>query len=137
MSWAMSCVLPWKELDFDRVRAAIEDAIRLCAVARPEYSDSRVTEIDRERGYIHVAYPARLVELVGWEADPPSTSSDGEPYTCSYWHYLIAADPKTDFDGECGVRLRSNVSSNRDAWITATQVLERLEKLLDGEMIDY
>lgn len=137
MSWSMSCVVPWKALDFDRVRTAIEEAIRQCAVARPEYADSRVLEVDRERGYIHVDFPARLVELRGWEVDPPSTPSNGEPYTCSYWHYLLAPDPKTDYDGECGISVRSNVSQNRDAWITATQVLERLEKLLGGQMVDY
>ncbi|SRR5258706_9877686 len=134
MSWSASCLLPWNELDVERVRIAIETALADCAKTSPEYASSRI-EVDGK--YIHVFFPAQLVERRGREVQPPSGPAPDGTYPCTFDHYLIAPDPKTYFDGECGVSLSSNTSANGQAWMTATKVLDRVTELLGGTSRDF
>ncbi len=131
----MSCVLAWKQCDVGRVRDAIERAIRDCAALWPAYAEARV-EVARDD--VHVHFPAHLVEKPHWEMEPPPSppAPDGT-YPCTFRHYLIEPDPAHDYAGECGVSLDSNTSANRDAWVTAGYVLERMTQLLDGTLRDF
>src|SRR5687767_12963313 len=130
MSWSISCVLPWAHTDIERVRAAIEAAIQDCAAKWPAYAKTRV-EVDTERGHVHVHFPAELVQKPGWEIEPPTIEpADDGTYACTFGHYFIEADLENDYPGECGLTFRSNVSCNREAWMTATKVLERVTTML-------
>jgi hypothetical protein len=133
MSWSSSCLLPWQQIDVERVRAAIETALSDCAKQWPEYANAR---IEVAGSSIHVFYPAALVERPHWEIDRPSGAGpDG--YPCTYRHFWIDAMPEYDMPGECIVSLDSNTSANREAWMTASKVLDRITELLGGTSRDF
>jgi|HubBroStandDraft_6_1064221.scaffolds.fasta_scaffold150645_2 hypothetical protein len=131
----MSCVLAWTQRDTGRVCHAIEQAIRDCVARWPGYAESRV-EVDGND--VHVHFPSDLVERPHWEMEPPQSplGPDGS-YPCTFRHYLIEPDLANELDGECGVSLDSNTSANRDAWMTASHVFERMTQLLDGTLRDF
>jgi hypothetical protein len=133
MSWSTRCVLPWNECDLERVRPAIEQAIRDCAAKWPAYADARV-EVDVERSALHVHFSAELVEKPHWETVEPQSSAADGTYPCTFRHYCIEPEPAQSLGGECGVSLDSNTSANRDAWVTASYVLERMTQLLGGTL---
>lgn len=124
MSFSMSFVLPWTQPDVARVRTAIEQAIRACAKRWPLYADARLDLSDSDTTTVAVRFPARLVEQPGWELDPPTEPDVDGTYPCTFEHY--------ELDGEVIVNLRSNRSANREAWMTASHVLERMAELLGG-----
>ena len=134
MSWSMTCVLPWQQEDLGRVRAAIETALADLAKQWPEYGQARIAVAD---SFVHVHFPAALVEKPHWELAPPQLAGADGSYPCSFFHYWIEPDPAHDYPGECGVSLDSNRSANREAWITASNVLERLTKVLGGTLRDF
>lgn len=126
--------MPWTEVDIDRVRGAIEAAIADCAKRWPDYAGSRIEVAGR---YIHVFFPAQLVERRNWEIQPPTEPAADGTYPCTFDHYVIAPDPAHHYDGECAVSLSSNTSANGQAWMTATKVLDRITELLGGTSRDF
>jgi hypothetical protein len=129
MSFSMSCVLAWTQPDVARVQTAIEQAIRDCAKRWPLYAEARVELSDCDATTVAVRFPARLVEQPGWELDPPTEPDIDGTYPCTFDQYEI--------DGEVFVSLRSNRSANRDAWMTASHVLERMTELLGGTLRNF
>ena len=80
MSWSMTCVLPWQQLDIDRVVTALDEALRQCAVKWPAYAKAVRDPPDStsSRLSVHVMFPAELVEAPGWELERPSATPDDE-----------------------------------------------------------
>jgi hypothetical protein len=129
MSFSMSCVLPWTQPDVARVRTAIEQALRDCAKRWPLYAEARVEPSDGDATTVAVRFPARLVEQPGWELGPATEPDVDGTYPCTFDHYEI--------DGAVIVSFRSNRSANREAWMTATYVLQRMTELLGGTLRNF
>lgn len=76
-----------------------------------------------------VIFAAALIQARGRELEEPGPPHEDGRYWC-----LFEVDVE---DGVTAINFSSRRNWNRDAWVTATEVLQEVGTLLGGEIRDY